>query len=55
MRTVEMYSSFAVLITSSLLSRIVEIRVILDLDVSLFFLFLQMRIETRDLKDLSRA
>jgi hypothetical protein len=53
MRTVEMYSSFAVLITSSLLSRIVEIRVILD--VSLFFLFLQVRIETRDLKDLSRA
>ena len=53
MRSVEMYSSFAVLITSSLLSRIVEIRVILD--VSLFFLFLQVRIETRDLKDLSRA
>ena len=53
MRTVEMYSSFAVLITSSLLSRIVEMRVILD--VSLFFLFLQVRIETRDLKDLSRA
>ena len=53
MRSVELYSSFAVLITSSLLSRIVEIRVILD--VSLFFLFLQVRIETRDLKDLSRA
>ena len=52
MRTVEMYSSFAVLITSSLLSRIVEIRVILDVSL---FLFLQVIIEKRDLKDLSRA